>query len=88
MTSPEKIDLPEVLAITQFSRPTLFRYLAAGKFPRAIEGGRGRHAYWLRANVEAWMDGRRKAPGWGYAGVPGRPRADLATPEGRRRFST
>ena len=84
-----QIDLKEVLHMTQLSKPTLYRFTAAGKFPRPAKGGRGRRkALWDRAAVETWMKARPASPYWHGHDRIGRPPADMVDPSRARRFST
>ncbi|WP_258168447.1 AlpA family transcriptional regulator [Paraburkholderia sp. BL21I4N1] len=41
---------------------TVYRYLAAGKFPKPVEIGGGRVA-WLESEIDAWIANRPEA-GW------------------------
>ena len=44
----------DVLEVTGFSRPTLWRYVKAGWFPKPKEIG-PRAKRWRREDVEAWL---------------------------------
>ncbi|CAH2797585.1 MAG: Transcriptional regulator, AlpA like [uncultured Caballeronia sp.] len=43
---------------------TVYRYLAAGKFPRPVEIGGGRMA-WLESEIDAWIASRKEVGGRG-----------------------
>jgi prophage regulatory protein len=47
------IPLPEVLERLGISRPTLYRYVAAGTFPKPIKIGP--MSRWLQSEVEDWI---------------------------------
>ena len=47
--------LPEVCGIVGLSRPTVYRLIAAGKFPRPARIGI-RASGWSAAEVEAWVE--------------------------------
>lgn len=57
---PERPDarlrLPEVLRYTGYSRPTLYRRIADGQFPRGIKDGR--ITVWSNREVLAWQQAR------------------------------
>lgn len=48
------LSLREVRQRTTLSRPTIYRRMAAGTFPRQVTLG-GRSVAWVEAEVEAWM---------------------------------
>ncbi|MDN8000949.1 helix-turn-helix transcriptional regulator [Burkholderia multivorans] len=54
------IRLREVRTRVGLGASTLYRYLAAGKFPRPVEIGGGRVA-WLESEIDAWIAGRAEA---------------------------
>ena len=64
--------LPEVLALTRISYPTINRWLKAGLFPQPING-RGRKLLWTQASIEQWMS-RPVAPMGNVAAVFARQR--------------
>ncbi|TDV04709.1 helix-turn-helix transcriptional regulator [Paraburkholderia caballeronis] len=51
------IRLREVRARVSLGASTVYRYLAAGKFPRPVDIGGGRVA-WLESEVDAWIESR------------------------------
>lgn len=51
------IRLPEVVAMTGLSRSTIYRYMAAGTFPLAVDLGENAVAWWW-SEVEAWRRAR------------------------------
>jgi prophage regulatory protein len=71
----------DVLRITALSRPTLYRRIAAGRFPPPVHLG-GRAAGWSAAALQAWIadpEGYR-APSFSNDNAPrgpGRPRKHL-----------
>ena len=56
----------ELLARLKVSNTTLYAWIAAGHFPRPIEGG-GNVSYWLASEVEAWLQQRVDARGESFA---------------------
>lgn len=54
------IRLREVRARVSLGASTVYRYLAAGKFPRPVDLGGGRVA-WLESEVDAWIASRAEA---------------------------
>lgn len=75
---PAFLRIHDVVRITALSRPTLYRRIAARRFPPPVHLG-GRACGWPSMAVQTWIsdpDGYR-APGGPEAGVPrkrGRPR--------------
>ena len=53
----------ELLRKLQISNTTLYAWIAAGRFPRPIEGGTSSVAYWLASDVDAWLADRVAARG-------------------------
>jgi prophage regulatory protein len=53
----------ELLKKLQISNTTLYAWIAAGRFPRPIEGGTSSVAYWLASDVDRWCDERVAARG-------------------------
>jgi predicted DNA-binding transcriptional regulator AlpA len=51
----------EILHLVSVSRSTLGRWVTCGKFPKPRHFGHIK--YWLRHEVQAWMDARAKPPG-------------------------
>ncbi|ASD80061.1 AlpA family transcriptional regulator [Burkholderia gladioli pv. gladioli] len=56
------IRLREVRARVGLGASTVYRYLAAGNFPKPVEIGGGRVA-WLESEIDAWIANRPEA-GW------------------------
>lgn len=52
------VRLPEVRRRVGLGASTIYRYLAAGKFPRPVEIGGGRVA-WYESDIDAWIASRR-----------------------------
>lgn len=54
--------LPEVVALTTLSKPTIYTYIRDGRFPRQVRIGPNR-VVWRRAEVLRWlgMDEAREA---------------------------
>ena len=46
--------LPEVLSRTGLSRPTIYRKMGRGEFPKAVQLGANSVA-WRESDVQAWM---------------------------------
>lgn len=54
--------LPEVLKRVPYSRPTLYRKIAASRFPKSYDlDGNGRTVAWLESEIEAWIAERLEA---------------------------
>ena len=53
----------ELLRRLKISNTTLYSWIAAGRFPRPIEGGTASVAYWLASDVEKWYAERVAARG-------------------------
>ncbi|MGY8896452.1 MAG: helix-turn-helix transcriptional regulator [Paraglaciecola sp.] len=49
------IRLDEVMNCCGLARPTIYKYVAAGKFPKPVPLG-GRAVAWVQAEVDAWID--------------------------------
>ncbi|ABE36316.1 prophage CP4-57 regulatory family protein [Paraburkholderia xenovorans LB400] len=58
------IRLREVRTRVGLGASTVYRYLAAGKFPRPVEIGGGRVA-WVESEIDAWIASRREVVGRG-----------------------
>ncbi|MFP6559452.1 helix-turn-helix transcriptional regulator [Paraburkholderia sp. B3] len=58
------IRLREVRTRVGLGASTVYRYLAAGKFPRPVDIGGGRVA-WLESEVDAWIASRPEVGGRG-----------------------
>lgn len=48
--------LRDVKAITKLSRPTIYRDMAAGRFPRSLKISRGRVG-WRASDIDRWLSG-------------------------------
>lgn len=46
--------LPEVVALTTLSKPTIYTYIRDGRFPRQVRIGPNR-VVWRRAEVLRWL---------------------------------
>ncbi|SEC87586.1 transcriptional regulator, AlpA family [Burkholderia sp. WP9] len=59
MTNPayRMLRLPEVAKLTSLSRPTIYRWIAAGTFPKPVKLGPNSVA-WRSDVVQEWMDAR------------------------------
>lgn len=49
--------MPEVLDRVGISRPTLYRMISAGKFPKPVRIGE-RSSGWINREIDAWVEGR------------------------------
>ena len=47
----------EVSELVKLSRPTIYKMMSAGRFPRPVKIG-SRAVRWRRADVEAWIEER------------------------------
>lgn len=52
------IDIREVRRVTGKSVATIYRWLAAGEFPKPRRLGGGASVSWLESEVAAWMQGQ------------------------------
>lgn len=82
--TPAFYRIRDVLRITALSRPTLYRRIAARRFPAPVRLG-GRACGWPVAELQAWIadsDGYRAVTGdaMDVRRGPGRPRKYLASP--------
>jgi prophage regulatory protein len=50
--------LPAVIEATGLSRPTIYRHMAAGRFPRPVKLLGERAVAWPEAEVAAWQKAR------------------------------
>lgn len=48
--------LPKVKFRTGLSRSTIYRRIAEGTFPKAIQLGSSRSVGWLESDIENWID--------------------------------
>lgn len=55
LPTPAYFRLRDVLRITSLSRPTLYRRIAARRFPAPVHLG-GRACGWASAALQAWID--------------------------------
>jgi prophage regulatory protein len=46
--------MPEVLKCTRLSRPTIYRRMAKGEFPKAVQIGANSVA-WRASDIDRWM---------------------------------
>ena len=56
-TAPRFLRISEVLDRVGVSRPTIYRWVAAGEFPKQISIG-ANSVVWLESDVTKWMDQR------------------------------
>ena len=56
--APRLLRLPEVLAMVPIKKPTLYRAIRAGKFPRPCKLLGGRASAWDEAEIGAWIASR------------------------------
>ena len=52
--------MPEVEALTHFSKPTLYQMIREGRFPKQVRLGPNKVA-WLRSEVLGWIGERAEA---------------------------
>ena len=53
---------PEVERVTGLSKPTLYRMIASGAFPRPVKLG-VRSVGWRASEIERWIEGRPETTG-------------------------
>ena len=56
-TAPRFLRISEVFDRERVSRPTIYRWVAAGEFPKQISIG-ANSVVWLESDVTKWMDQR------------------------------
>ena len=56
-TAPRFLRLPEVQEMTGLSTSAIYRWVAAGEFPKQIAIG-ANSVVWLESDVTKWMDQR------------------------------
>lgn len=49
--------LPQVMGITGMARPTIYKYIALGGFPRQISLG-SRSVGWVEEEIREWLNAR------------------------------
>lgn len=49
--------LPEVIAVTTLSKPTIYQMISLGLFPKQVRIGRNTVA-WMRSEVQGWIKAR------------------------------
>ncbi|MGY6255176.1 helix-turn-helix transcriptional regulator [Paraburkholderia caledonica] len=59
-TKARLVRLREVRARVGLGASTVYRYLAAGRFPRPVEIGGGRVA-WIESEIDEWIASRAEA---------------------------
>ena len=59
VAAPRFLRLPEALNLVGVSRPTIYRWIAAGDFPTQVPLG-GNTVVWTEASVHEWMSNRIK----------------------------
>ena len=57
VTAPRFLRISEVLDRVGVSRPTIYRWVASGEFPKQIAIG-ANSVVWLESDVTNWMDQR------------------------------
>ena len=74
LLTPAFYRLPDVLRITGLSRPTLYRRIAACRFPRPVQLG-GRACGWAHASLQDWIADPEsyRSPGFQAAFWPASP---------------
>lgn len=60
--------LPDVKAITKLSTPTIYRDMAAGRFPRSLKISRGRVG-WRASEINLWLSGLSRSEAGGSAAL-------------------
>ena len=56
-SAPRFLRISEVLDRVGVSRPTIYRWVAAGEFPKQISIG-ANSVVWLESDITKWMDQR------------------------------
>ena len=64
MTAVAILRRPDVERLTQLSKATIYRLMAAGRFPAAIRLGE-RAVAWRATEIEAWIADRPRSHGDG-----------------------
>ena len=50
----ELMKVDEVMATVRYSRPSIYRLMSEGKFPKPIRLG-GRSVFWVRAHIDEYI---------------------------------
>ena len=53
-TPTQLLDIRAIMSIVSTSKPTIYRWMAEGKFPRPIKAGR--KSLWLMSDIMKWID--------------------------------
>ena len=56
-TDDQLLTICEVISLTRLSKPTIYKFISAGRFPRQLHLAPQR-VVWLRSEVLAWVAGR------------------------------
>lgn len=59
-TATQLIRLPQIIAMTGMSKPTIYHWMRNGKFPKNIRLGE-RSVVWLLSDVEKWIESKINA---------------------------
>ncbi len=54
------VRMPELLKITGYSRPTIYRLMSEGAFPKSLKLGKNSIG-WKLSTIQAWMDSLESA---------------------------
>lgn len=56
------IRINEVMSLTSLSRPTIYRLMKSGKFPKSVTIG-SKTIAWRESDLLAWQDGKQPQQG-------------------------
>lgn len=51
------IKIKEVMKVTCLARPTIYKYISKGSFPKPVSLG-GRAVAWVAEEIDEWIEGR------------------------------
>lgn len=71
MVAPAILRRPDVERLTQLSKASIYRLMAAGRFPAAIRLGE-RAVAWRATEIEAWIASRPRSHGDGIDPAAGK----------------
>jgi len=55
----ELMTMKEVMALVRYSKPSIYRLMSDGKFPKSITLG-GRSVFWVRSQIQEFIQGQIK----------------------------
>lgn len=56
MITYKLLNVEAVLSSTGFTKPTMYRWIKEGKFPKPIKIGNSRSSRWVDKDIEQWIN--------------------------------